>query len=305
MKAFVVIATKGRPIETYELLNSLARQSYALEHIIVVGSSDADIAGLEQHPLVDAQQATVKTSDAGLTIQRNAGLDFIMHKHQYSLKPADWFVVFFDDDFRLQARWIEECAKAFESNNRLMGLGGQVLADGITGAGFTEDQASNFLTGVSAPEAHIWSGNTLRNVPDLYGCNMAYSGRFAFKERFDENLPFYGWLEDVDYSVRASKKGELIYLPNAIGVHMGVQGGRTSGVKFGYSQIANPLYLLKKQSMPGKKAFVQMSRNIASNLFNTVRFNTAKDYKGRLYGNLLAACDLLKRQCHPTKVKAL
>jgi GT2 family glycosyltransferase len=305
MKAFVVVATKGRPQETYQLLNSLSRQTHEIEHIIVAGSNESDIAGLEKHPLVIAQNATVKTTDAGLTIQRNAGLDFIMHRHQHTLKPAGWFVVFFDDDFRLTENWIEACASGFESNERIMGIGGQVLADGITGSGFSELESEQFINGEIVPQKHIWSGEVVRNVPDLYGCNMAYRGSFAIKERFDENLPFYGWLEDVDYSVRASKKGELIYLPTAIGVHMGVPGGRTSGVRFGYSQLANPVYLLKKNTMPAKKAWLQISRNVVSNVFHTLTFNDSKDFKGRLYGNFLALFDLCKRKCHPSNVKSI
>ncbi len=305
MKAFVVIATKGRPKETYTLLDSLSNQSFDIENIIVVGSEDADVLGLASHPLSLSNKVSIKTTDAGLTIQRNAGLDFILHRYQHSLNPHDWFVVFFDDDFRPATNWVYACAEAFKANNRLLGLGGQVLADGISGVGLTETQAQAYISKELLPEPHEWSGNIGHSVPDLYGCNMAYRGSIANKARFDENLPFYGWLEDVDYSVNASKSGELTYLPAAKGVHLGVSGGRTSGIRFGYSQIANPLYLIRKQTMPKKKALLLMMRNIASNIFHTVTFKHSKDYPGRLYGNCLAFLDAVRRKCHPAKIKKL
>lgn len=305
MKAFVVVATKERPKETFQLLNSLAGQTYPLEGVIVVASDASDVAGLESHPLIYSKKASIEITDPGLTIQRNVGLDYIMHLHQHRFSPADWFVIFFDDDFRFTTNWVEECAKAFQSNPNLIGLGGQLLADGNMGASLSESEADGLLNQETPPHEHSWSGNVIREVPYLYGCNMAYRGSFAFKERFDENLPFCGWLEDVDYSVRASRKGDLIYLPTAIGVHLGVPASHIDGIQFGYLQISNPLYLLKKDTLTRKIAYMNISRNIATNLFRAIKFNQSKDYKSRLCGNLLAFLDLIKRKCRPSKVKSL
>jgi GT2 family glycosyltransferase len=303
MKAFIVIATKGRPKETYELFNSLAAQTYPIEHIVVMGSDSEDVVALDMHSLCQEKKVTIDLTKAGLTTQRNAGLDYIKHQYQHKLDAKEWVVVFFDDDFRLAPNWLAECITAFESNPNLIGAGGCVLADGIKIMhGYQEQDAIAFLEGKTRPKRHVWSGRTSRPVHDLYGCNMAYRGTFALHERFDENLPYYGWLEDVDYSVRASKKGELRYLPNAKGVHLGVQGGRTSGVRFGYSQIANTLYLYQKETVALRKIVFLVARNILSNTVRTITFRTKKDYRGRLYGNALAMIDLLKSKCHPMNV---
>jgi len=303
MKAFIVIATKGRPKETYELFNSLAAQTYQIEHIVVMGSHHEDVAKLDTHPICQEKKVTIDLTVAGLTTQRNAGLDYIKQQYQHTFDTKEWVVIFFDDDFRLAPNWLEECMTAFESNPNLIGAGGCVLADGIkTMQGYQEHDAMSFLDGKTRPKRHVWSGSATRLVKDLYGCNMAYRGTFALNERFDENLPYYGWLEDVDYSVRASKKGELRYLPNAKGVHLGVQGGRTSGVRFGYSQIANTLYLYQKETVALRKIVFLVARNVLSNIVRTITFRTKKDYRGRLYGNALAMIDLLKSKCHPMNV---
>lgn len=304
MKAFIVIATKGRPKETCELVNTLQNQSYGIAHIVVVGSEETDIEGVSA-VAVKPDQLTVTTSAAGLTIQRNAGLDEIRDNHAAGLDPNDWFVIFIDDDFRMHPDWIASCASAFKNKPNMIGAGGRVLADGITGVGISESEAAQYLNKLLPPEKHHWSGDQVREVEDLYGCNMAYRGTFALNERFDENLPFYGWLEDVDYSVRAAKQGGLYYLPNAIGVHLGVTGGRTSGVRFGYSQIANPTYMRQKNTIAKQKAILLMSRNIISNIVRTLIFDHKKDYRGRLYGNLLAFIDTIKKRCHPLNIKTL
>jgi GT2 family glycosyltransferase len=68
---------------------------------------------------------------------------------------------------------------------------------------------------------------------------------------FDERLPLYGWQEDVDLSRRLAAFGTVVKVPAARGVHLSVKLGRNSGVRLGYSQIANPLYLsFKRRGYP-------------------------------------------------------
>jgi GT2 family glycosyltransferase len=301
MKPFIVVATKGRAKETYELLTYLSTQTKPIEKIIVVGSEAKDIADLDTHPAFLSNLAEIHLSSVGSCKQRNRGLD-LLKTYVDQVDPSDWFVVFFDDDFRPLNTWIEECEQAFVEDPHLMGLTGRVIADGVHSKGFSEHQVGDFLTGKRAPLENQFSGEDKRALDDLYGCNMAFRGTYAQSERFDENLPMYGWQEDVDYSNRVLAHGTLLFNPKCVGVHMGVSSGRTSGVRFGYSQIANPLYLIGKGTLAREKAFVLMSRNIISNVVRTITFNRKKDYSGRLYGNFLALIDLLTFKCHPTNI---
>ncbi len=303
MKAFVIIATKGRPGVSYECLNTLKRQTHPIEHIYVVGSELNDTNGLENHALLTAGKVSIKYARGGLTTQRNAGLDALRFEFTATMDPEDWFVVFLDDDFRIAPDWLEHCANGFQTHPNVVGAGGCVLADGITKNGISESEAHAYLNGYLPAKDNYWAGVHSRSVPDLYGCNMAYRGTFALNQRFDEKLPAYGWQEDVDYSVRAAGFGELRYLPKAKGVHLGVTGGRVSGLSFGYSQIANPVYLIKKATIRKRKALLLMSRNIISNCIKTLTLNTQKDYRGRLYGNYLAFCDTFKQSCDPENIK--
>ncbi len=299
MKAFIVIATKGRANETYTLLDYLARQSYPIEKIIIVGSEPKDIENLENHHLEKSNNVIVHLSTkVGLTIQRNVGLN-ALNAFTTGLNTHEWFVTFFDDDFRPADDWIKNAAKVYESHSDLVGLGGWVVADGVSTGSISEEQAKVYLQQHTGQSDHL---SNSESPCGLYGCNMSFRGNVGSEVRFDENLPLYGWQEDIDYSTIAAKFGKLIYTNQCIGVHIGASSGRTSGVRFGYSQIANPLYLVKKGTMSSKFAFNLMSRNLASNIRRTATFNQTKDYKGRLYGNWVAFKDLIQSELHPLRM---
>ena len=68
--------------------------------------------------------------------------------------------------------------------------------------------------------------------------------------RFDEGLPLYGWQEDIDFAARVARQGGALARTDAFaGVHCGVKTARSRGLPIGYSQVANPLYLVRKGTM--------------------------------------------------------
>ncbi|GAB2888981.1 glycosyltransferase [Uliginosibacterium flavum] len=306
-QAFVIVATKGRTREMVGLFDSLARQSLLPIRVAVVGSEAADIQGLEMHELALSGRAILKTSPtAGTCIQRNVGLNMLADEIRAS-EPTQTFLVFFDDDFRPADDWLEQCARSFAEQLDVVGITGDVISDGVRVSGYNEAEAAQYISGERPREPH-WPHNGQRHDMrggGLYGCNMAYRGNAALSVRFDEALPLYGWQEDIDFAARVAAFGRLIFEPACRGVHMGVQGARTSGLRFGYSQIANPVYLIRKGSMRWRFGFRLAARNVASNLFNTLRANRSKDYAGRLRGNAIALLDALRWRQHPMRVLEL
>jgi GT2 family glycosyltransferase len=123
--------------------------------------------------------------------------------------------------------------------------------------------------------------------------------------RFDENLPLYGWLEDVDFGMQLRCHGAVVRLESARGVHLGVKSGRQSGLRLGYSQIANPIYLLRKGTCPPGKAANLISRNVAGNVLRAARPEAYVDRRGRLLGNLRALGDFVTGRLHPTRITSL
>lgn len=301
MNPFVVVATKGRSKQTYILLDFLARQSSRPVHIAVVGSEAKDIEGLDAHPSVASGLTSLRLASAGATIQRNAGLD-ALQPHVAQFPASDWFVAFFDDDFRPADDWLANAASAFARHSDVVGINGLVLADGVTSEfGISEEDAVRYISGEKASDKLRTTPPEARPLTGLYGCNMAYRGIAAEALRFDEQLPMYAWQEDIDFSSRSRQFGRLVLLSACRGVHLGVSSGRTSGVRFGYSQIANPIFLMKKGTMSKSMGFKLMSKNILSNLIKTALKVRIKDFPGRLRGNLRAGLDLLSGKLHPMR----
>jgi len=302
MQAYIVVATKGRAKEVSRLLDILQQQSLLATFTFIVGSESNDLGGLADHPLIAAGHGQALISPkVGATSQRNFGILAVINHHKL-FQQDRYFCVFFDDDFRPDKDWLFQASQRFIGGN-IVGLTGHVLADGINACGLEEEQARDFLDGKAPPQSHWASGSEERAIKSAYGCNMAFSDVIIESNRFDENLPLYGWQEDRDYTGMAIKKGRVIYFPGCRGVHLGAQKGRTSGVKFGYSQIANPLYLMKKGTMDFKAGVIHILRNFTANIVRSITNNRPHvDYWGRLKGNFIAIRDVLRFRLDPRNI---
>ncbi|GGH13263.1 glycosyl transferase [Alsobacter metallidurans] len=304
-KIFVIVATKGRAAETRVLFDRLSQQSRRPDGVVVVGSEDCDIAGLSEHATgLSLESKILLAPQPGASVQRNIGLEEAAQWANVS-DSTSWLAVFFDDDFRPHEDWLLNCAKAFEQAPDLIGLTGLVIADGVNGDGFSEIDATEFLSGGRAPSPHWTARGGDREIDCLYGCNMAFRGSVARELRFDERLPLYSWQEDRDYSKRASRHGRLEVLTACRGVHLGINSGRTSGLRFGYSQISNIAYLVTKRSISIRGALRFSGRNMVANLARTLLLDRRRDYPGRLRGNLLALGDLFCGRIEPERVLRL
>ncbi len=284
----VGIATRGRPDQLAAMLDHLARQTLKPHTIIVCCTGPADVGAVAARADV-----TVVYEQPGLARQRNGILRALPD-------GTDW-VVFFDDDFYPDPRWIETVSRAFRAEPGLACITGHVLADGILGPGLTREEA---LAHIAAhdPATSDWV------IPGYspYGCNMAFRCAAIEGLRFDERLVLYGWLEDRDFGTRVEQRGgRLIKLGTATGVHLGVKGGRVSGRKLGYSQVMNPVYMYRKSTMTTAQLVRQIARNVASNLAKSARPEPYVDRRGRLAGNLIAACDLLRMRLTPERAASL
>jgi hypothetical protein len=301
MRAFIVITTKGRPKETRRLLDHLQRQTHQPDFTVIVGTNERDLEGIGSHPWIRMGHGEAMVSPrTGLTIQRNVGLEFLEKKNHF-VSNARFLCAFFDDDYRPADDWIRHAVKRFEMGD-IVGLTGQVLADGLMAGGLTDDQADAFLKGQTPPQAHWASGTSERDTASVYGCNMAFVDTVIRTTRFDEALALYGWQEDRDYTGMAWKHGRVIYYPSCRGVHLGTRSGRVSGVKFGYSQIANPVYLMKKGTMDLKTGPRFIARALAANSIRSLQKHPFVDYRGRLRGNMRALLDVIALRSDPRNI---
>jgi hypothetical protein len=287
LRIAVGIATVGRPDIVRVMLEQLARQSRAADHILICAPTAKDV----ETP-IGIGSVEIILGPHGLTRQRNAILNRAEH---YDI------LVFFDDDFLAAPSYLAAVEHVFHCHTDVVIMTGAVVADGIIGPGLAPSAALRVLAEASLGGQRE---DELTDVENGYGCNMAVRLAAVRNARcsFDEKLPFYGWLEDVDFSLQLAVAGRIVKAWAARGVHLGIKRGRQSGVRLGYSQIANPIYLARKGTCPWPRALRGMSRNIAANCLRSMAPEPYIDRRGRLAGNLAALKDLIAGKLDPERI---
>ena len=288
MRIFVAVATLGRPDIVRRTVRHLERQTRRPDGVLLSVVRPEDAGGVASTRF----DIAIETGAKGLCRQRNTALAALAGQ-------AD-IVLFLDDDFVVADDYLAVLERFFAARLDLVGATGRVIADGIGGAGIAFDEAVALIA-ADVPERDL----AIHATHSLYGCNMAVRMAAVADMRFDEALPLYGWLEDIDFTYRLGRRGRMLRIGAARGVHMGVKGGRTSGRKLGYSQIANPVHLLRKHSAPPDLAWRMMRNNLAANIARSLRPEPHIDRLGRLRGNMQALGDLLRGRLDPRRILEL
>lgn len=284
----VGIATVGRPAVLVQMLKRLRMQTRAPDAIIVCAPNSADVEGVAEA----FSEAIILPGSRGLPHQRNV---ILRHVSAFDV------VVFFDDDFVPCRHYLENVEKIMIRHPDVVVTTGNVLIDGIRGPGLTFEAADSELQHCCSPSDVNCS---LEEVFNGYGCNMSLrlAPARAHGLAFDETLPLYAWLEDVDLSRQFAPFGRVVKSEATRGVHLGIKSGRQSGVRLGYSQIANPVYLIRKGTYTWRRGFYLIGRNVAANLIRSFWPETWVDRRGRLSGNIRAILDLVAGRLDPARV---
>lgn len=289
------IATVGRAAIPRKTLVDVRRQLRLADRLIICDTQPSDVAGITP----EAPNESIMLAKAGLPRQRNRILD--------AAADCD-FVLFIDDDFLLDPGYIAETLAAFAAKPVMLVITGTVLPDGITGAGLSAAEGRRIIAQARQrdPKPSRVPAPTFAG----YGCNMAIRMDVARRHgiRVDERLPLYAWQEDVDFTRRLAAQGTVGRLPAARGVHLGTKHGRGSGRRLGYSQVANPIYLVRsagRGAYPRAHAARRILGNIAANLLRAARPEPHVDRRGRLWGNVVALRDLLRGRLAPERALEL
>lgn len=277
------------------IVADLCRQTRQPDRIIVSTAFRDDYPHDKAAPVgATAVQPAVELicGTRGASVQRNVILD--------CLEEED-LILFLDDDFLMASDYLAELERVFIEHQDIVGVTGLVLRDGVLGPGL------GLAEGRAALESAPDDTPSMVDVNNGYGCNMAFRLAPIRKHgvRFDARLPLYSWLEDVDFSRQLAPCGRIVRAASLRGVHLGVKMGRTSGIRFGYSQIANPIYLNRKGTIRRGHAMRMMTRNVLANLGKSLTPEPWVDRRGRLQGNLLAFGDLLRHRLDPERVLSL
>lgn len=286
LRVAIGIITMGRAAILADTLRFLARQTRQPDRILVCATAGADVAGLPPGP-------ELLLAPPGTSLQRNRLIE--------AATDCD-LLIFLDDDFLPEPDYIAETEAAFAADPHLVVSTGTVLADGAKGPGITREEAEARLVKLRPTR-----DPTPQPAYNGYGCNMAIrlATARASGERFDEAMPFYAWYEDLDFTRRLGRHGAILRLPTARGVHLGTKTGRGSGLRLGYAQVVNPLYLARKGSYHWNRALRSVGRHVLMNLLRSPWPEPWIDRAGRLHGNLAGLADILRGRIEPDRAARL
>ena len=286
MHITIGIATRGRPAILAGVLRDLARQSHPADRIIVCHVSADDVSGCEAIPGIE-----FITAPAGLPRQRNRILD--------EARDSD-VVLFLDDDFLCNSAFLAVLESSFQNHPDMVVATGTVIADGANAPGYDLEQGTALLAG----DPGAVDASTVTEAFNGYGCNMAFRMATvrARDVRVDERLPLYAWYEDIDVTRRLGAHGKILRLAGARGVHLGAKAGRVPGLRLGYSQVMNPIYLAIKGSFPWSHAIPSVARHCAKNLLRSPFPEPWADRWGRFRGNMIGLGDLLRGRVTPERI---
>jgi GT2 family glycosyltransferase len=290
MRIGLVVATHGRPKLVQQYLSTVARQVRLPDEVVLSVANDDDLASDYPKNL----NLRVVYSSPGLCAQRNKGLEAVKEKVDV--------ILFTDDDFWMCSNYLQELDRIFSNNPDIVATTGLVLADGAAGRSISIADAE---AGLREHEMNPPQTEDVRDMLDTFGCNMAFRADQIGNHRFDERLPLYGWQEDVDFSARLRPHGRIVWTNALAGIHLGSKAAKINGLRFGYSQVVNPLYIFKKGNMSLGRATSLMFRNIAANAAKSVFPERNVDRWGRLKGNMIALFHVSRGRLDPTYILKL
>ncbi len=246
----VIICTKDRPADLQRCLDSLAKQTRLPDELIVVDSGSNDV-----QPVVAAFAGTAPAcvtqhlrSAPGLTKQRNVGIR----------QATKDIIYFLDDDVLLDPSYIEEIQRVYETPGAedVVAVGPAIALprkttraprvyrrcfmmtriDGrgrLLPSGFAELSWGNADTQIHAAEVGS-------------GCGCTFRREVFDQISFDEWFDGYGFMEDIDFTYRASRLGRMVENPRARLLHLESPSARLDWRGLIKMQIVNHHYVFAK-----------------------------------------------------------
>lgn len=290
MNVIIVIVTVGRR-EVLRLLLQYLNSNFSREafsKIIVVGTENEDFP---QEYFKSTKDLFI-FSPKGMTVQRNVGMQIAMDH------GAD-VITFLDDDFLPHKDYFRQISELFSSMLEISMADGDVIADGRSSIGYTFQEGIKLLSGIDSSKHNQ---KKIMRISSAYGCNMSVRVSLIEDTKFDEKLPLYSWLEDLDFSLKMSKKGPIVRDYSLKGVHLSNKKGRSNEIRYGYSQVINPIHIFLNNDLDLLKCLKFIFLPFFANIWKFYIPEPWVDRRGRLKGNLIAFLHIIKGRIDPTYI---
>ena len=314
----LIICTYQRAQALLSLLKSVQSQTLYPNVILIVDGSEDDITEklLNVNPFEGLQYHKVKPEDLGLTKQRNIGVGLVpLHTD---------IICFLDDDTILEPDYFEQLIATYHIHQEAVAVGGYITNEvswtksdgGKSNSKFCYDGWCRSLPlkfklrrlfGLSPEKepgrmsvfSHSYSISFLPPSGKIYPVDFIMGGVSSYRFEIFKQLNFsdyfigYGLYEDLDFSIRVNRLGDIYVNTGARLWHYHDTSGRPDMFKYGKMVIRNGWYVWRlKFPKPGAKAvFKWYAIHILlivvriSNIFTTKTGSLAlRDVLGRLYG---------------------
>ncbi|RMH19061.1 MAG: glycosyltransferase [Acidobacteria bacterium] len=274
----LVVCTYKRPAEVDRLLAALAGQRRQPDETLVVdASADDRTAGVvarwrRRGALRRLRHLPAPPEHRGLTRQRNYGIEH----------AGGDVVAFLDDDTVPEPTYVEEVLACFARHPGAVGVGGYATNEACwrrVAAGQPARLSTFRFAGWERREDRRWRLRRLLGLaPDLppgfippaghgrpitflppdgrdyrvetlVGCAMSFRRSLFERLRFSPVFEGYGLYEDLDFSIRALRHGELYLATRARLEHHHAPGGRPDHLRYGIMVVKNG-YLVWRRRWP-------------------------------------------------------
>ncbi|SHG65934.1 Glycosyltransferase, GT2 family [Salegentibacter echinorum] len=318
MKFSLIICTYQRPQALLKLLNSVLQQYLYPDEVLIIDGSKDDLTknAVEKFSLRNGKYFKVSESERGLTKQRNSGI-------AKSAKDID-IICFLDDDTVLEPNYFENLIATYKDFPNAVGVGGYiknevewrrskepVKFDEFKMDGWVRKLGSrnllrkrlNLLSdqppGIMPGFSHGLSINFLPPSGKTYPVEFFMGGVASYKRELLEQLSFsnyfegYGLYEDMDFCLRASRKGQLYVNTAAQLKHEHDESGRPNRFKYGKMVLRNGWYVWRiKYPKPSFKnrlkwhgtAFLLTLVRLGNSLNSAEREQAFSETLGRIAG---------------------
>jgi GT2 family glycosyltransferase len=242
----IIILNLNKKEDILKCLESVFKFDYSPYEVVVIdnGSTDGSVEAIsktfpEIHLIRNA-------SNLGVVGGRNQGIEYANNNFQYK------YLFFLDNDTSVEKESLSELVNAVRSDKQIglvtpksyMMSSSQVIA---SAGGMGINLYTGFIYDIGSGEVDKEQYDQPKFVTSCAGLVLVKKEIFSRIGWFDEIFNPYGW-EDVDFSLRARKKGyKILYVPKAVIYHKGGKLGRGKALPEYEKYKARNLFILMKR----------------------------------------------------------
>jgi hypothetical protein len=285
----IVIPTRNRIKELTNTLNFLESNKFFFRQIVIIDSSAQEIKEKIKKKVKDyTSYIEVIDSEPSTCLQRNIGFKFLKN---------DEYIMFLDDDNIFFSDALLKMQIFLKNNNNFSGVAFNQIYN-VRKKNILDKLKNNYVFNkLSIYSSEIggfsnsgWQSKFVNFSEDkivqwLPTRAVIYKSNKINNVRFDTKLGIYGYLEDLDFSLKLKKMGNLMVCSDAKYTHD--QFITRPGYQFGKKEVRNRYYIVKKHKLNKSLFFLTLSFRMLLTLKEGI-FGNYNSFK-RLAGNLVAA----------------